>query len=254
MANRGWSLVIDASMLVAFGALQSWRFTGVPIHEWLGTALGAVILFHLVVHWGWVDSRVRQAFSGRSWRTRVNVALNTLLLAGMGVTIASGFYVSKVIVPNTLSPGAFMSWHELHEGATNATLVVLGLHLALNWDVIRGGLARARARGSLVPSTPATILGSGPSLPRRLAWVGLLVATLAAATSMAGRLLPAEAQVLFIRADGRRELAAPPPEVRILRPGTERPHLDAFAKPLGVLGVTTVLAAIGRKVLRLRLG
>jgi hypothetical protein len=30
------SLAIDAVMLLAFAMLQSWRLTGVPLHEWLG--------------------------------------------------------------------------------------------------------------------------------------------------------------------------------------------------------------------------
>ena len=34
MTRRSLSLALDTFMLVVFVSLMSWRFTGVPIHEW----------------------------------------------------------------------------------------------------------------------------------------------------------------------------------------------------------------------------
>ena len=58
MTKRGALIVLDAAMLLSFSVLMSWRFSGVAAHEWIGLALIALILTHLVVHWGWVESSV----------------------------------------------------------------------------------------------------------------------------------------------------------------------------------------------------
>jgi hypothetical protein len=146
MTKHGASLLLDATMLLSFTVLMSWRLAGVPAHEWLAAGLLGLIVVHLVIHWGWVETRARKAVGTRSPRTRMNLLLNGHLFLAMGTALTSGFRMSKVVVPNTLTPGAYLSWHQVHDTSSSLAQIILGLHVALNWDLIVAGIRRA-ARG-----------------------------------------------------------------------------------------------------------
>jgi len=51
---------LDATILVGFILAYSFGFTGPVIHEWLGLALGLVLLVHLTLHWDWVVRTTRR--------------------------------------------------------------------------------------------------------------------------------------------------------------------------------------------------
>ena len=91
MRSRFW-VMLDTSMLIAFVALQSWRLTGVVVHEWLSVALIAGLLAHLVLHWSWVATRSKRVLAPRSTRTRVNYALNLTLFIAATVAMVSGLH------------------------------------------------------------------------------------------------------------------------------------------------------------------
>jgi cytochrome b len=55
-----FDLVFDSMLLIAFGVVFSWNFTGGKWHEWLGLALGLALLVHLTLHWDWVVRTARR--------------------------------------------------------------------------------------------------------------------------------------------------------------------------------------------------
>jgi cytochrome b561 len=247
------SLAIDSVMLVAFGALQSWRMTGVPAHEWLGLTFLLLALTHLVIHGRWVESRAPKLLRAGSLRGRASVALNLLLGIAMTVAITSGVFMSKVLLPNHLTSAAYGSWHSLHEQSSNLSLVLVGLHVALNWDLIAGGIRRAlreRIRGDalLRPGIDAAVA------VRRLAWIIGSAAVLTLAVWRLQPLVPAPGQITFVYPDGRRELGPLPADLPKLHRGTTHPDL-ANGTPKFVIALLAVgvVAVAGRKVLRLRL-
>jgi len=254
VTKRGALIVLDAAMLLSFTVLMSWRFSGVAAHEWIGLALIALILTHLVVHWGWVESSVARIMTARR-RRFVPLLLNVALFLSMGTALVSGIVISKVAFPNTLSPGNYLHWHSLHEISATLTLFILGLHVALNWDRIRTGcrhlVETSRRRSGRIPRPRQlpTI-----DLVRRVAWVLGLCAVLAGGVWIAARAVPTHAEVLMTFPDGHRELVAPPADIARLQPGSTVPN-PSRGGPKFFMIVTTLLVAavIGRKVLRLRL-
>jgi hypothetical protein len=253
VTRRGISLLLDAAMLVIFTALMSWRLTGVPIHEWAAIGLAALLVVHLVIHWHWIETRIARALRGTTRRARFNVLLNTSLFVAMGVAMTSGFVISKVVVPNALTPGVFLTWHGVHDTSSTATLVIIGLHVALNWDLIVGGV-RGAVRRATRPVVHARSAGTLTTL-RRLVWIAAASILVTAGTRAAGALLPAETRIMFVRADGRLEPGTPPPEITKLLPGTTRPAPSANAAVglLARLAILGVVAVVGRKVLKVRL-
>ncbi|HKO02913.1 MAG TPA: DUF4405 domain-containing protein [Thermoanaerobaculia bacterium] len=101
MRSRVW-VVIDCSMLVVVIALQAWRLTGVPLHEWLAIGLLAAVV---------------------AAQARVNYALNLTLFLSMTAAMASGLAISKVVLPMHLTPDEYLKWHGIHELSSRVALV-----------------------------------------------------------------------------------------------------------------------------------
>lgn len=253
MTKRGTLLLLDSSMLAFFAVLMSWRLTGVVLHEWIGMALIAMILVHLLVHWGWVEARVAAMLRPAPRRFGA-LLLNTAVFAAMGTTIISGLVVSKVVLPNHLSAASYLHWHGVHESAATFTVLLLGLHLAFNWDRITGSIRRAFAPATATArSGLRSLMPSGSVVIRRLGWVLVACVILSGLVWSLVRLTPANERVMFVYADGRRELAAPPPEVVKLRRGTEWPA-PAQGAPRFAMSVVLLLISgtVGRQLLTIR--
>lgn len=234
MRTRFW-IILDGSMLLIVVALQAWRLTGLPLHEWLGVALLGGVILHLLVHFAWIETRSRRLFKPHNARTRVNYALNLTLFISMTAAMLSGFMISKVVLPLHPPPEEFGRWHSIHDIASRIALFTLGLHLALNWDLIfaaRPALRLVAARVLILVS--AVILVS-------------------AAICGIDRLLPPP-EVIMILPDGRRiEHAALPRDISALRKDELRPSGRGLPPFLALSGAVAVTTLIGRKVLRLRL-
>ncbi len=257
MTRRSAFLLLDSVLFAGFYAAMSWRFTGLPLHEWVGIGIAATVLFHLFLHWGWVESRVDNARrNGEGPRySLVPLLLNVALFLAMGTVVVSGLVISKVVLPNRLSPGAYLTWHGIHETGTTLTLIVVGLHLALNWDRIRASLRHVFVASRGVGGGRWHGLGlSGAESLRRAGWVAVSAAALTVLVWGGGRLLPATAEIEIVFPDGHHERRAPPPEISALQSGADVPNPSFGSRRLVMSIVMLSLAGlIGRRVLKLRL-
>ena len=148
-------LIVAAATLV----LLSEKLTGEAIHEWLGVAALAAVLTHLLLGFDWFAAVTQRFFQKQSLRTRLNYVLSALLFIAMVIAFYSGLMISKVALPTLgLSITGGMGWKSLHSLSADASLYIIGLHLALNWKwVMRhmlqpiGNLFRRRQPQSLQP-------------------------------------------------------------------------------------------------------
>lgn len=156
-----WIFLLDTILLLGACILQAVNFTGLIIHEWLGLAIAILILPHLLLAWTWIATTTRRLI-GRSadpppTHTRVNYALNLALFACITVQILSGILISQQAVPKltgkpALALTANFAWDHIHTTASDFTLVLIGLHLAINWNWLtaavrtRLGWSKAGAR------------------------------------------------------------------------------------------------------------
>ena len=150
-------------MLLAVVLLECLSLTGLQLHEWLGFLLCPLVLLHVVLQWQWFITQFRHVLTAGAWRVRVNAGLNLLLLIIMAAVLVSGGLVSNQSVA-TLGErfGRLQVWSDIH-GWLNFSLVVLvGLHLALNWDWLLAALRRwvLPARGNPTQTRPG--LDSAP--------------------------------------------------------------------------------------------
>ena len=125
---------LDLALFVALLLLFSPRLTGLPIHEWLGLALGVPLLCHLLLSWQWIAKATTSALNGGTLRTRINSILNAILFTLIVLEIVSGTMISAVAIPRFgVATVDDRSWRALHNHALNWTLLALGLHVAMNW-------------------------------------------------------------------------------------------------------------------------
>lgn len=128
------NLMIDGAMFIAFLIATAPRFTGVPIHEWLGVALGAAVMTHLIVHWTWIVGVARQFFRRATGSARINYVLNVLLFVIFTVIIFTGFMISETVLPwlgIRFERDRF--WTQLHHLVSDASIFLIGLHIAVHW-------------------------------------------------------------------------------------------------------------------------
>jgi len=129
---------LDATLLVSICALQTVRFTGLVLHEWLGLAMVGMVLAHLVFAWSWIASYSRCFFTLQSIRARINYLLNLGLFAAVTAVIFSGILISQKAIPTLTgtkaAPDMDWRWDTLHNQFSDIVLMLVGFHLAINWE------------------------------------------------------------------------------------------------------------------------
>ncbi len=148
-----YMLALDACMFVLACVLEALSLTGLQWHEWLGFLLCPLVLLHVILQWPWFVTAFRRLLARGAHRARINLVLNLLLFIVMVAVLVSGVIISNQVaasVGNKL--GRPRVWSELH-GWLNFTLIVLvGVHLAMNWDWV---LAIIRRRTVPLARLPA---------------------------------------------------------------------------------------------------
>jgi cytochrome b subunit of formate dehydrogenase len=128
--------VFDLAMLVALCAVESLRIAGIAFHEWLGISLIAVFIAHLLLSWNWIAAQTKQHLL-ETGRDRTSYLLNLGLFVVTVITIFTGIAISEEALPTMGFPmQGNRFWHGLHSFGANLMVLLVGLHVALNWDWI----------------------------------------------------------------------------------------------------------------------
>jgi len=145
-------------MLLLVCVLEPLPLTGLELHEWLGLALCPLVLLHVVLQWQWFVTQFRRMLVRGAYRARVNAALNIGLLVMMAAVLFSGVIISKQVAPLVgESLGRSRIWSGVHGWFNLIVVVLVGLHLALNWDWL---LAAMRRRAGERPALAGTPIGT----------------------------------------------------------------------------------------------
>jgi hypothetical protein len=125
---------VDAVLAVLFVLVIEVPLTGLAVHEWLGIAIGAGMVTHLVQHAGWAGTTAKRIFGRTSFRNRLNYLMMAAMFVGFVTIIASGLLISETALPATgFRPPASEFWAWLHLTSVVWVMGLTAFHLAINW-------------------------------------------------------------------------------------------------------------------------
>lgn len=139
------NLAVDIIIFLIFLVVEAPKFSGLPAHEWLGIAIGAGVLTHVLLHWSWVIEISKRFFGKAQTLARVNYVLNVLLFLTIVTIIFTGLMISETVVPLlgiTVSKNGL--WRGVHTAAANIFIGLVALHIALHWQWFVNLLRRSR--------------------------------------------------------------------------------------------------------------
>jgi hypothetical protein len=117
--------------------------TGFTWHEWLGLAFIPLVSLHVLLSWGWVRKTWRRLRLATHPKARLNFLINSALAVMVTVVVVSGLMISEAALPAMgISTMATRRWEQLHNLTSSYLLIVVGLHLGLNWSWIAGAFRR----------------------------------------------------------------------------------------------------------------
>jgi len=137
------NLWIDLGIFAAFLVAFEPRFTGVSVHEWLSLALAAVIVVHMLLHWKWIVAVLTRFFRRPLHVSRVKFVVDFLMFVAVVGVMLSGLLISRSVLPAFgISAAEGQDWRGVHSLTANLSLVLVGLHFALNWNWVVGMFSR----------------------------------------------------------------------------------------------------------------
>jgi len=137
------NLLLDIGLFILFLVIYEQRATGLTLHEWGGLALATTIIVHILLHWEWVIHWGKRFLKAMSGEIRINYVLNVALFISFTAIVFSGLLISKVVMPLFGLPeneNGFWRW--LHGMASDVTIWLIGLHVAMHWTWIVSSIKR----------------------------------------------------------------------------------------------------------------
>ncbi len=136
-------LTLDIVIFSAMLAVTNPRLTGNTIHEWLGVSLIAGLITHLLFNWNWIVNVTKTFFKKLFHESRLNYVINLLFFIAMTGALFSGLMISKDVLSTLgIQLNAGGAWKMIHKLTADASVLILGLHVAMHWKWIVNSIGR----------------------------------------------------------------------------------------------------------------
>ena len=149
MTRAGWKtplmrLIVDGGATVLLMLTLAYWWLGNLTHELAGTALFLLLGRHLVNNGHWWGALRKGRYD---LRRRIGLVLTLLLAAAMAVLLATSLAISRSLfvwlpLPDSTTLG------EIHMFAAYWVMVIVGLHIGLNWNRVAALLRNAGLRNA----------------------------------------------------------------------------------------------------------
>lgn len=146
---RNKHLWIDSTLFAGF-LLAFWLdLTGLALHQWLGVALAALAIYHLLLHQKWVEAVSERFFGRTSAQARRYYVLDVLLMAGFTLISATGLLISSWL---NLPLDDFSILRELHVWSSILTAGLVVAKIALHSGWVNQALRRSFGPAQAAPA------------------------------------------------------------------------------------------------------
>lgn len=132
-------ILLDILMLAVTALMYSSHALGMAFHEFGGLALIGVFFIHKGLNFEWIR-RVTARLFRVDGRTRVKWIVDALLLLGFLAVGVSGILISKVAFSGLATQGG--PWKAIHYGSATLSLILVGVHMGLHLDFLKGVFSR----------------------------------------------------------------------------------------------------------------
>ena len=137
MKKNWFKLGLDVIMGLSLFSLFSIASVGLAFHEILGLALFGAMMVHLTLNWRWIVVFTKRLFAKTTrLKVRIGYILNVLLLLCFVTIILTGLTMSKVVMAGITEESE--TFKNLHYFASAIALTLMGVHLGLHWEFIKG--------------------------------------------------------------------------------------------------------------------
>ena len=137
------NLILDIAIFTVFLVAANPHLTGNTIHEWLSLSFAAAIITHLLFHWDWLAKVTTEFFKKFFHQSRLNYVVDAIFFIAMTTTMLSGLMISKDIMSTLgIQLNVGNGWKNIHHVASDASMLLLGLHFALHWKWIVNSIKR----------------------------------------------------------------------------------------------------------------
>ena len=129
--------LIDIVLVIVFPLLYALLLTGLQLHELAGLFFFSLMIVHLHTSWSWILKAQKKWVAQKDWKPRVNFLLNAVLFMLIAGQIVSGLVISRFILSAFgISTINDYRWRSLHLECSRLSVLVISLHIALNWKRI----------------------------------------------------------------------------------------------------------------------
>ena len=134
---------IDLASFIGFMVAMEPNSTGITIHEWFTVAAVGTLIVHFVLHWDWFIRLTQRFFVKLFHSSRLNYLLSITIFLGFISIMVSGLMISEGVMPSLgLDIDARYAWRRIHDLASNLTLLLVAVHVALRWDWVTAAFTR----------------------------------------------------------------------------------------------------------------
>ncbi len=180
--------IVGSALLIGLMLSFFPNLTGLNNHQILGTALGALAVYHGWAHRGWIASIARRPLTGFN-RGHVLWLLDGALALGFALIVGTGLLISTWL---GLPADSLAGWTDVHVIGSITTLALVVIKVGLHWKWIVQSLTPVRPRSVAATTTitrAAVTHATGPTRRDFLNLMGVVsVAALAAgASAITGR-------------------------------------------------------------------
>jgi cytochrome b len=134
---------IDIATFSGFLVALEPRATGTTIHEWFTVAAVGTLIVHFVLHWDWFMKISAKYFAKLFHSSRLNYLLSILIFLGFITIMVSGLMISQSVMPFLgIEFQRNFAWRQIHNLASNLTLALVAVHVALRWDWVKAAFVK----------------------------------------------------------------------------------------------------------------
>ena len=125
------NLLLDAILFALFVAELSFQILPKILHEILGVAMFALIIFHVAINRRRLVSLIKKMTPRKFFSTTTNLLLTICASATLITGVCMSNYLFVDAVSGELRRN--MTIHQLHVAAPYVMLILIGVHIGLHW-------------------------------------------------------------------------------------------------------------------------